>query len=410
VHIGLRILYVAYRAPYPPDKGERIRMYHQIRELSRIAEVHLIYPEDRHGEDSAAELRNLCASVRSVPVPGRPRLAEAKKLIQGKPRVLGRFETPALRRGVAALQAKVLPHVALASTVHVAPSVSPLRGVARVVDLMDVYSDVWLEIAEWRRPPRSWFDRLEGRRLARLEEEITRRFDRVVVVSKEEARRLRATSPSAPVSVIGNGVDLDYFTPVRSFEDGADRVVPASILFMGTMDYPPNHDAARHLVLDILPILPQGTGVLVVGRNPLRELRALSSRPFVTVTGEVQDVREFLSAASVAVFPMRMGRGVQNKVLEAMASGLPVVTTPLGAEGIEGASADGLFTASTAREIAAAATRLLTDPSLSRSLGARARAWVERHHRWDDRGRELLAVLEKACGARGPDGSGDRTP
>ena len=389
-----RVLYVAYRAPYPPDKGERIRMFHQIRGLAERMEVHLVYPARGPNAAPPQPLLELCASVQVVREPRMPLFWEAVSFIGGKPRAAGRYHSRALPRAVRRVIASQSIDVVLASTVHMGPVVAPLRGVTRVIDLMDVYSEVWRETARWRRPPRAWLDRWEGARLAAYESELAHRVEATVFATDDEVALFRRVCAGGRVAAVPNGVDLGYFRPRPESSDGA----PGLLAFVGTMDYPPNQDAAQHLIRDIVPrIAPtRRPHVLIVGRNPSKALLDLADPPAVEVTGEVPDVRPHLARARVAVAPFRMGRGIQNKVLEAMAMGIPVVASPLGAQGIGAGPADGLIVESTPADFASRLEGLLAAPEATAALGRRARAYVEAHHRWDISTQRLETVLDSA--------------
>jgi sugar transferase (PEP-CTERM/EpsH1 system associated) len=388
------VLYVAYRPPYPPDKGERIRMFHQIRGLADRMAVHLVYPAPEPNEAPPAALLDVCASVQVVREPRIPLLSEAASFIRGQPRALGRYHSRDLLRAVQEVIASQAIDVILASTVHMGPVARAVRGIPRVVDLMDVYSEVWLATARWRRPPRAWLDRWEGVRLAAYEARLARSVETMVFATDEEAALFRRGNHEGRVAVVPNGVDLEYFRPRPDARDGP----PGLLAFVGTMDYPPNHDAAQHLIEDIVPRIRSAhrPHVLVVGRHPPTALLELAARSAVAVTGEVPDVRPHLARASVAVAPFRMGRGVQNKVLEAMAMGIPVVASPLGAEGIGAGPEDGLIVEATADDFASRLQGLLSNPDATAALGARARAFVEAHHRWDVSSERLADVLDAA--------------
>jgi sugar transferase (PEP-CTERM/EpsH1 system associated) len=388
------VLYVAYRAPYPPDKGERIRMFHQIRGLAERMAVHLVYPAPEPEAPPPAELLDVCASVQIVREPRMPLLSEATSFIRGKPRAAGRYHSRDLLRAAHRVIASQSIDVVFASTVHMGPVLAALPGVPRVIDMMDVYSEVWLATARWRRPPRAWLDRWEGVRLAAYETELAGLVDTTVFATDEEAALFRRGCAEGRLAAVPNGVDLDYFRPRPETRDGA----PGLLAFVGTMDYVPNHDAAQHLIREIVPRISSAhrPQVLVVGRHPQRELLDLVDPPAVVVTGEVPDVRPHLARASVAVAPFRMGRGIQNKVLEAMAMGIPVVASPLGAQGIGAGPDDGLIVEATADDFASRLQRLLATPEATAALGQRARAYVETHHRWDTSSERLAAVLDSA--------------
>src|SRR6185436_3795466 len=212
----------------------------------------------------------------------------------------------------------------LVSSVTVARCVQGVNGVPKVLDFVDVDSALWRASAARRMPPLSWLQRLEARRLARFEIETVRRFDHALFVSAAEARDFGRRAGDPPVAVVGNGVDLDAF----ALRNGTP--VAPEIVFTGTMDYFPNVDAVQYLSASILPRVRDAVPAArftIVGRNPTRAVRRLAREPEVTVTGAVPDVRPYLARAAVAVAPMRIARGVQNKVLEAMAAGVPVVAT-----------------------------------------------------------------------------------
>jgi glycosyltransferase involved in cell wall biosynthesis len=198
---------------------------------------------------------------------------------------------------------------------------------------------------------------------------------------------------------VGNGVDMEYFRPAA----GAPPARPPSVVLTGTMDYAPNADAACFFARDVLPRLRARLPDLrfhIVGRDPTRAVRALAAEPGVEVTGAVADVRPYLARAAAAVAPLRVARGIQNKVLEAMAMGVPIVATSAALAGLGAEPGDGARRAEDAEAFAREIDALVTDPVWRRHCAAAARAHVERHHRWEDQGARLLEVL------RGVDGSG----
>jgi sugar transferase (PEP-CTERM/EpsH1 system associated) len=264
---------------------------------------------------------------------------------------------------------------------------------ARLVDFVDVDSDKWRLYAARHAWPQSWIYRMEGNRLARFEEAIAREWDHSLFVSRREADLFRPRVPGRPVSWLPMGVDSEYFRPPP---DGPPRPEAPTIVFTGTMDYFPNADGVRYFSDSILPSVRRrvpGVRFLIVGRNPTLEVRQLAAREGITVTGTVPDVRPHLASSWISVAPLRVARGVQSKVLEAMAMGLPVVGTSAAFEGIDAGPENGVRVLDPPDAFADTVVDLLRDPRLRQDLGSRARAFVEREHRWDRHGADLEALL-----------------
>jgi sugar transferase (PEP-CTERM/EpsH1 system associated) len=240
--------------------------------------------------------------------------------------------------------------------------------------------------------------RTEADRLARFEEEVAKAFNYSIVVSEKEARALRQRVSERPIAVIPNGVDLEYFSP--SGEDSSSMHSPI-IIFTGAMDYFPNIDAVRYFCQEIFPLIRKASPAAefyIVGRKPTHQVRKLSRQPGVIVTGGVPDVRPYLAKAKVAVAPLRIARGIQNKVLEAMAMGLPVVGTSEVFEGVQATVADGIRIADDPKEFARTVLSLLEDPDLRHHCSLQSRSYVQRHHSWQDHGARLESLLHEMIG------------
>ncbi len=286
------------------------------------------------------------------------------------------------------------------------------------MDLVDVDSDKWRQYAGQTRWPMSWVYRLESVLLSRYERRVAERFDATVLVSEAEAETFRRiTGLHGRIHAVGNGVDLEYFHPHEPGESqrGSPPSRPAAwppgdqarLVFCGAMDYFPNVDAVVWFAREVLPLVREqvsGATFTVVGSNPAPRVAALSELPWVRVTGRVADVRPHVWGADVSVAPIRVARGVQNKVLEAMAMGKPVVATPQAFEGIEAVPGRDLLVAPADPEpFAGAVTDLLLHPARAAGLGERARAAVERTYRWETRLEKLEHLLlggaaPRACG------------
>jgi glycosyltransferase involved in cell wall biosynthesis len=213
------------------------------------------------------------------------------------------------------------------------------------------------------------------------------------VTAPEDARALRELVPTAKVAVVPNGVDLDYFRPLAGERE------PATLVFSGKMSYHANVSAVLHFVRHVLPLIRAvrpDVRLRVVGSQPPRSIQTLARDPAIAVTGYVPDIREIVGRATVVLCPVTVKVGIQNKVLEAMAMGLPVVSTRAGLEGLVAAPGHDLLVADGAAEFAAHVCRLLADADLRASLGRAGRHYVETHHRWDVAARQLENLYHEA--------------
>jgi sugar transferase (PEP-CTERM/EpsH1 system associated) len=271
-------------------------------------------------------------------------------------------------------------------------------GAAVVVDFVDVDSELVRQVANRRRALARWLYRLEAERLARHEAATAGASDVSIFVSESEADLFRRRVRSRTVAVIPNGVDLDYFSPTV---DGPSRPGPAAAVFTGTMNYEPNVDAVLHFHRDIFPLVKRRLPSLrfhIVGRDPTGSVRRLTRDPQVTVTGTVPDVRPYLHSAAVMVAPLRLGRGIQNKILEAMAAGVPVVGTSLAFQGLDSIETAGIRIADRPEAFAGEMLDLIGNPSWHRECSEKSRRYVERHHRWDDHNAALSRILREVSG------------
>jgi sugar transferase (PEP-CTERM/EpsH1 system associated) len=278
-----------------------------------------------------------------------------------------------------------------------------LRGVAAVVDLVDVDSQKWLDYAAAGRGPRSWLHRLEGRRLRQLERALPEWARAITLVSPAEAELYRAACGTGPVHAVVNGVDQDYFQP-RPIPPSAE----SGCVFVGALDYRPNVDAAEWFCTEVWPEVHRrrpADRFVLVGRRPTPAIGRLAERPGVVLVGQVADVRPHLAAATVVVAPLRIARGIQNKVLEAMAMAKPVLASPQALEGLEALPGQDLMVAESPREWVASLDFLMGDAPARQALGAAALAFVRAHHHWDrclDPFARLLRLPSSPCGSGQP--------
>lgn len=391
----MNILYLCHRIPFPPDKGDKIRSFHHIESLGARHRVHVAtFIDSAEDERHVPELARRCASLcvdRRTAMTNLGRAAVA--LLTGEPFSVACFRSRAVARGVERVLREERIDLALAFSSGMAQYVEHTLGIARVIDFVDVDSEKWRAYAARDRGPLGWIYAREADLLLRHDARIARTFDRSLFVSETEAALFRERTGAANVSAIPMGVDLEYFHPT------AEPPHHPVLAFVGMMSYMPNVDAMRFFVEEALPLIRRqvpDVRLLIVGRDPTPAVRALADPPRIEVTGGVPDVRPYLRQAAVAIAPFRISRGMQSKVLEAMASGLPVVGTRLAFQGIPAGEGDGIQTAERPEDLAAAIVRLLEDPAQRSARGERARRYIERNHRWADHGEALEALLAEA--------------
>jgi len=378
-----RILYLAHRAPTAPDRGDRIRSYHWLTRLAREADVWLATCADEPlTQVEAARLEALCERTAIATVAGRGRwLRGASRLALGGTATEGLFWSADLKQQVDAWSKEVSFDAALvfcSSMGAYLPRSLPAERV--VLDLVDVDSEKWHNYAARARGPARWLFDLEGRRLRSLEQKLAARSHAVALVSEAEAQLFRGIAPSTPVFGVPNGVDLDYFHATQS-----DEAEGRTCVFVGALDYRANIDAVTWFCHEAWPEVrrrqPQAT-LLLVGRKPTVAVRQLDSIAGVRVVGQVPDVRPYLEQATVAVAPLRIARGIQNKVLEAAAMSRAVVVSPAALEGLELQPGREVELAEDPREWGERISALMNDAPRRRALAMAARRHVEAKHSW----------------------------
>jgi sugar transferase (PEP-CTERM/EpsH1 system associated) len=395
-----RILYVTHRVPFPPDRGDRIRTWNILKFLAARADVDLACLADEPVEQSTMnELRRTARRVIVVPHGDfRRYLRGAASMLCGDTVTEGLFRCGALARIIKAWNHDTVYDAAIASSSGIADYVLPPNVTVRGqvwIDLIDVDSQKWLDYSAASRWPMSAVYQCEGVRLRALESRIAGQADRLLVVTDAERQLFHSFHAGAPVHAVGNGVDTEYFCP-----DNA-TVQKQSCVFVGVMDYKPNVDAVCWFVREVWPEIrsrfPHAT-FNIVGKSPAPEVTALSGTAGVTVTGPVPDVRPWLHQATCVVVPLRIARGVQNKVLEAMACARPVICSPAPLQGLAVEPGLQLLEAETAEEWFDSVTKVFEDSGRAEELGIAANAWVQTNHRWDlclQDVRELLQQPEK---------------
>ena len=390
------ILFLTHRIPYPPDRGDKIRGFNIVRFLSTRKRVHVIAFAD---DSRDLKRRNGLAPYtgnRSIIWRSKPRwLAAVQALAFRRPISLTAFENASVQEAVTNLLARHSIDTIFVFSSQMAQYLPSKPRQKVIMDFVDMDSAKFAAYAKTSSGLTKWMMQREAQLLLAHEKSVAAKVDASLFVSAQEAALFCERTGAKRVHVVENGIDTVFFDPSAAFK--RIETTGALIVFTGQMDYRPNIEAVTWFVDTILPhirVAHPTARFAIVGRNPTDVVKALARQPGVIVTGEVADVRGWLAAAAVVVAPLKLARGVQNKVLEAMAMARPVVASTAAAEGID--HADTIMTGGTVGEIAEEVNRLLADPAKAAALGASGREQVMARYGWDAR----LAVLDGILGMR----------
>jgi sugar transferase (PEP-CTERM/EpsH1 system associated) len=408
----MKILFIAHRIPYPPNKGDKIRSFNEIKYLSKRHSISLMCLVDEVGDLTYREdLKKYCEKVEVVFL--NKRYARLKSLISlplGKPLSLWYFFSKTLKQKIHQELKMNSYDLIFVFSSAMAQYVMSIRHIPKVMDFVDVDSEKWLQYARYTPFPLSAIYKLEGKRLRNYEKLIARQFQQSLFVSESEANLFRSffglaetsstSSDSIPaISAISNGIDYHYFKPMPENREAA------SLVFTGAMDYLANVDGVLYFRNEILPRIkkeiPQ-VRFYIVGMNPVQKIRRLEKEDKnIVVTGFVEDTRQYLSKATVFVAPLRIARGIQNKVLEAMAMGIPVVATSMAFDGIKAVPGEALFVEDDPQEFAHKVIQLIKDPLLREKMSLQARETIEKQYDWTQSMNRLEKILENLVKLKG---------
>jgi sugar transferase (PEP-CTERM/EpsH1 system associated) len=397
----MNILVLTHRLPFAPNRGDRIRAYHIVKLLAARAKVHVVsLVHDREEEAQAGTLRAIGVEVTTAYVPRVRNLAlGALKLATATPLTHLLLDSPAMRPALERALAGWRPDAVLAYCSGVAPMTlePPLAGIPFVLDMVDVDSAKWNAFAAAARFPKSWVFRREARCLAAFEARALQAAFASTVVNERERDTLLKISPGAAVHIAPNGVDVEALAAPHA-PAAEERVV-----FTAVFDYAPNADGAVWFAREVWPRVRKArpaAQLTLAGSSPTAAVRRLAEDPSIEVTGRVDDMRPYLWRSAIAVAPIFQSRGVQNKVLEAAAAGLPSVVTQTVGDGLPEQVLPACRIADTADAFAAAVIELLSlTPTARRREAARASL---SSLGWPARLAPLVALLERAASGSNP--------
>lgn len=385
----MKIFVLLSRIPWPLEKGDKLRAFHQIRCLSQHHEVYLCALNTSPGVDQQKAFRALqpyCKSITFLRL--RPEVIGwniLKSILTGKPIQVGYFYSRSAHRKVLRLIDTHKPDLVYGQLLRVAEYLKTVR-LPKAIDYQDVFSkgmERRAEVAQW---PFSLIYKLEYRRLKSYERMVFETFDLKTIISKPD-RDLIPHPGNKEILVVPNGVDQDYFSPSNTQKK-------YDLVFTGNMAYPPNVNAAEFLALEIMPKVwarRPNTTLLIAGATPDLKVKALQNK-HIHVSGWLEDIRDAYRGAKVFIAPMRIGTGLQNKLLEAMSMGMPSITTTLAQQALGGVPGKDLLVADQSDDLADVVIKLLDNPDFANKVAVEGRNFVHHYYHWDS----ATAILSKA--------------
>jgi sugar transferase (PEP-CTERM/EpsH1 system associated) len=381
------LLYLVHRIPYPPNKGDKIRSYHLLKHLSQNHHIHLgTFIDDEKDWEYVEKVRTLCSETYFVKL--RPQIARMRSLssmLTNQPLTLPYYKDIGLQKWVNnTLDKRKIKNILVFSSA-MAQYVDESCSTHCVIDFVDVDSDKWRQYSKTKPWPLNWLYRRESKLLLEYERKIAKAFDSSTFVSETESNFFKQLAPetATKVTYFNNGVDADYFSP-QNINNNPYLSNIDTLVFTGAMDYWANVDAVEwfaHNIFTLIRAQLPSVEFYIVGSHPTARVIALASLPGITVTGSVKDIRPYIAHASLVVVPLRIARGIQNKVLEAMAMEKIVVVSPQAAEGIRALHSRELFVENNERDFAdRIISQIKNGPNMK--IGAAARARVLEDYSW----------------------------
>ena len=392
------LLLLVHRIPFPPNKGDKIRSYHLLKHLAKKYTVHLgTFIDDLNDLQYVDTVKTWCGETYFENLhPTKAKLASLSALLSNRPLSLDYYRSAKMQAWVdRTVKQQSISKIVVFSSV-MAQFVEAMPETRRVIDFVDIDSDKWLQYASKKAWPLSWLYQREGRTLLSYERKIAASCDASLFVSQAEADLFKTLAPQSAdkIGFFNNGVDTDYFSPDIS-HDNPYSPDEMAVVFTGAMDYWPNVDAVQWFADEVLPEVQKrhpNAVFYIVGTRPSEQVMQLANRPRIVVTGSVPDVRPYLAHAVLAVAPLRIARGIQNKVLEAMAMAKTVVVSQQALEGIDAQTdAELLLAENNAHWIDVLQVNLQKN---NPDVGIAARQKVEARYNWESNLHRVDALLD----------------
>ncbi len=391
----MNILYLCHRFPYPPKRGGKIRPFNMIRHLSASGHQVTVCSLSRSPQETeeARGIAPYCADFAIGQVQEPLQVARmVARLPIPTPSSMGYFYSTQLARRVQTLLKSQRWDLIFVHCSSVAQYVAHVQDVPKILDFGDMDSHKWFEYAHFKPFPLSMGYRLEGYKMLLAEKRLARQFDLCTATTRLEWETLNSYQTGSDTDWFPNGVDTNYFSPAEAPYD------PDTISFIGRMDYYPNQECMARFCAHTWPLLQRmrpALKLLIVGADPSPAMRQLGELPGVSVTGSVADVRPYIRGSAVMVAPLQIARGTQNKILEAMAMGVPVVSSPIAAGGVDADATAHFLVADSPQAYAQAILRIVTDPSERTRLSETGRQRMLSHHAWPHSMRRLDTLIDR---------------
>lgn len=387
----MKVLVVLPRFPLPTDKGDKLRAWHQVQGLAEQNEVYLYCTSDEPvQEEHLQRVKQICREVEVFPLSKIAVLWRlATNVFRNTPFQVAYFQSLASVKRLRQMALRIQPDVVYCQLARMAEHVIPLPQTRKVLDYQDAFSkglERRLEHEAWWKRP---LVKLEYQRLRTYEREIFDAFDERLIISAQDAALIDHPKHQE-IRILPNGVDLDYYRP----EPSAKTI---DLLFTGNLQYEPNVNCIQYLVREVLPLLRDEfphLQLVAAGKDPSRELQRLHARN-LQLTGWVPDLRKYYRQSRLFVAPMQIGVGMQNKILEAMASGMPVITSSLTNNAIGGTHGHDIWIADTPSKVAEGISYLLNNTELALRLGQNARELMQKQYSWAEQNRQLQRYLSQ---------------
>lgn len=391
----MKILYICHRFPFPPKRGGKIRPFNMIRHFTgqghevTVCSLSRSPAEAREGEGIAGHCKRFEMASVSNPI---QTLRMVARLPLFTPSSMGFFYSPDLKRRIDALLASEKFDLIFVHCSSVAQYVEDVQGIPKILDFGDMDSQKWLEYANYKPFPLSFGYRLEGHKMMAAEKKLARKFDLCTATTRAEWETLRGYGAAHATDWFPNGVDAGFFKP-----DG-EGYDPDTLSFIGRMDYYPNQECMFDFCRNTLPLIQARrplSKLLIVGADPSPAVRKLGELKGVTVTGSVPDVRPYILRSAAMVAPLNIARGTQNKILEAMAMGVPVVTSPAGAGGVDAEDGRHFLVGDSPSAYAEACLRLMQNADERARFAAAGRERMLSNHDWQASMCRLDTIVER---------------